>query len=276
MEKRLMTIMVINGIIVAFIILFDFLFLREIPELFTSVIIVSLIMFALPIILVRYYEMVKVKGLEENFPQFIRDLVESLRSGMTLPKAVESISRNDYGNLSQLVKRLNVQLNWGIPFDQAFLKFSRGTKSKLIGRMTLTIIESHRFGGNLSDVFEAISSTSLEIERLREERKLYINSQLMTGYVIFFVFLIVIIGLQKFLIPTLSDISEQTLSEDQIESQDLVAEYTSIFRNLIILQGLFAGLVIGKMSEGQVVGGIKHSLFLIIVGVFIFSVSGFI
>lgn len=276
MEKRLMTIMVINGIIVAFIILFDFLFLKEIPGLFTSVIIVSLIMFVLPITLIRYYEMVKVKGLEENFPQFIRDLVESLRSGMTLPKAVESISRNDYGNLSQLVKRLNVQLNWGIPFNQAFLKFSRGTKSKLIGRMTLTIIESHRFGGNLTDVFEAISSTSLEIERLREERKLYINSQLMTGYVIFFVFLIVIIGLQKFLIPTLSDISEQTLSEDQIESQDLAAEYTSIFRNLIILQGLFAGLVIGKMSEGQVVGGIKHSLFLIIVGVFIFSVSGLI
>lgn len=275
MEKRLMTIMVINGIIVAFIILFDLLFLREIPGLFTSVIIVSLVMFVLPIALVRYYEMVKIKGLEENFPQFIRDLVESLRSGMTLPKAVESISRNDYGNLSQLVKRLNAQLNWGIPFNQAFLKFSRSTKSKLIGRMTLTIIESHRFGGNLTDVFEAISSTSLEIERLREERKLYINSQLMTGYVIFFVFLIVIIGLQKFLIPTLSDISEQTLTEEQKE-QDLAAEYTSIFRNLIILQGLFAGLVIGKMSEGQVVGGIKHSLFLIIVGVFIFSVSGFI
>jgi len=275
MEERLMTIMVINGIIVAFIILFDLLFLREIPGLFTSVIIVSLIMFALPIALVRYYEMVKIKGLEENFPQFIRDLVESIRSGMTLPKAVESISRNDYGNLSQLVKRLDAQLNWGIPFNQAFLKFSRSTKSKLIGRMTLTIIESHRFGGNLTDVFEAISSTALEIERLREERKLYINSQLMTGYVIFFVFLIVIIGLQKFLIPTLSDISEQTLSEEQKE-QDLAAEYTSIFRNLIILQGLFAGLVIGKMSEGQVVGGIKHSLFLIIVGVFIFSVSGLI
>ena len=270
-----MTIMVINGIIVAFIILFDLLFLREIPGLFTSVIIVSLIMFVLPIALVRYYEMVKIKGLEENFPQFIRDLVESIRSGMTLPKAVESISRNDYGNLSQLVKRLDAQLNWGIPFNQAFLKFSRSTKSKLIGRMTLTIIESHRFGGNLTDVFEAISSTALEIERLREERKLYINSQLMTGYVIFFVFLIVIIGLQKFLIPTLSDISEQTLTEEQKE-QDLAAEYTSIFRNLIILQGLFAGLVIGKMSEGQVAGGIKHSLFLIIVGVFIFSVSGLI
>lgn len=275
MDKRLMTIMVINGLIVAFILIFNFLFLRDIPSLFTSVIIVSLIMLVLPIALVRYYEMIKVKALEENFPQFIRDLVESIRSGMTLPQAIESISKNDYGDLSPLVKKLNAQLDWGIPFDKAFLKFSRGTKSKLIGRTTLTIIESHRFGGNLTDIFEAISSTSLEIERLREERKLYINSQLMTGYVIFFVFLIVIIGLQKFLIPTLADISDESLTADT-EEQDLAGEYTSIFRNLIILQGLFAGLVIGKMSEGQLVGGIKHSLFLIIIGVLIFSISGFI
>lgn len=266
----------INGIIVALIILFDFLFLREIPGLFTSIIIVSAIMFILPIALIRYYEMIKVKSLEEHFPQFIRDLVESVRAGMTLPQALESISGNDYGNLSPFAKRLNAQLNWGIPFDQAFLKFSRSTKSKLIGRMTLTIIESHRFGGNLTDIFEAISSTSLEIERLREERKLYINSQLMTGYVIFFVFLIVIIGLQRFLIPTLTGISEEALTGDQLGAQDMATEYRSIFRNLIILQGLFAGLVIGKMSEGQIAGGIKHSLFLIIVGVLIFSVSGFI
>jgi flagellar protein FlaJ len=232
-------------------------------------------MLVLPIALVRYYQMVKIKALEENFPQFIRDLVESIRSGMTLPQAIESISKNDYGNLSPLVKKLNAQLDWGIPFDKAFLKFSRNTNSKLIGRTTLTIIESHRFGGNLTDIFEAISSTSLEIERLREERKLYINSQLMTGYVIFFVFLIVIIGLQKFLIPTLADISDEGLTEE-VEEKDLAAEYTSIFRNLIILQGLFAGLVIGKMSEGQLAGGIKHSLFLIIIGVLIFSIAGFI
>jgi flagellar protein FlaJ len=275
MDKRLKIIMIINGLIVALILIFNFLFLREMPSVFTSVIIVSFIMLVLPIALVRYYQMVKIKALEENFPQFIRDLVESIRSGMTLPQAIESISKNDYGNLSPLVKKLNAQLDWGIPFDKAFLKFSRNTNSKLIGRTTLTIIESHRFGGNLTDIFEAISSTSLEIERLREERKLYINSQLMTGYVIFFVFLIVIIGLQKFLIPTLADISDEGLTEE-VEEKDLAAEYTSIFRNLIILQGLFAGLVIGKMSEGQLAGGIKHSLFLIIIGVLIFSIAGFI
>ena len=187
-------------------------------------------------------------------------------------RQIKSISDNDYGHLSPYVKKLDAQLDWGVPFDKAFLKFSKSTKSKLIGRIASTIIESHRFGGNLTDIFDAISSVSVEIERLREERKLYIHSQLITGYIIFFVFLVVIIGLQKFLVPTLTEVSvgEIVTSPKEIES-----EYNTIFRNLIIMQGLFAGLVIGKMSEGAVASGIKHSLFLLIVGLIVYTLAGF-
>jgi len=192
---------------------------------------------------------------------------------MTLPQAVKSVSKNDYGHLSPYIKKLDAQLDWGIPFDNALLKFSKITGSKLIGRVTSTIIESHRFGGNLTDIFESISSTSIEIERLREERKLYINSQLITGYVIFFVFLLVIIGLQRFLVPSLTDV---TVGELTATPEEIQVQYSEIFRNLVILQGLFAGLVIGKMSEGAIVGGIKHSLFLVIIGTIIQTLSQFI
>jgi len=272
MEKKLMTIAIINGIIVAMIFLMNFLFLRDIPSIFSSVIIVGLIMLFVPIAIIRYYEISRIKSLEDLFPQFIRDVVESIRSGMTLPQAIESISKNDYGNLSPHVKRLNAQLNWGIPFDKALLKFSKMTRSKLIGRVTSTIIESHSFGGNLTDIFENISDTMIEIERLREERRLYISSQMMTGYVIFFVFLIVIVGLQRFLVPTLSEVAVGELTGSEIQV-DMAADYAGLFRNLIILQGFFAGLVIGKMSEGAVSTGIKHSLLLIIIGIAIYTVS---
>ena len=249
-----------------------FLF-RDVPELLSTIIILGAIMFVVPIALVRYYEIWKIKAAEDYFPQFMRDLVEVIRSGMTLPQAVKSVTVNDYGHLTPYIKKLDAQLEWGIPFDKALLKFSKSTKSKLIGRITSTIIESHRFGGNLTDIFESISSTSVEIERLREERKLYINSQLITGYVIFFVFLIVIIGLQKFLVPSLTEVA---VGEIATAPKEMEVQYGEMFRNLVILQGMFAGLVIGKMSEGAIVGGIKHSLFLVILGTVIYSLSQFI
>ena len=40
----------------------------------------------------------------------------------------------------------------------------------------------------------------------------------------------------------------------------------------IIIQGFFAGLATGKMSEGTIVAGLKHSIFLIIAGYGIFSI----
>jgi flagellar protein FlaJ len=268
---KLKIITIVNGIIVGLIILFDFLFLREVSNLFSLIIILAIIMFIVPIALIKYYETWKVKTLEDSFPPFMIDLVESVRSGMALPQAIESVSNNDYGSLSPYIKRLNAQLNWGIPFENAFLAFSRSTKSKLIGRIASTIIESHKFGGNLTDIFEAISTTAVEIERLREERKLYMSSHMITGYIIFFVFLIVIIGLEKFLVPSLS----QTSSGASVEktAKDMSNEYRAIFRNLIIIQGFFAGLVIGKMSEGAVANGIKHSLILMIVGLLVYTLS---
>jgi len=271
---RLKTITIVNGIIVAVIILFDFLFLREISNLFSLIIILAIIMFVVPIALIKYYEGWKVTSLEDTFSPFMRDLVESVRSGMALPQAIEVIADNDYGSLSPYIKRLNAQLSWGIPFENAFLAFSRSTKSKLIGRIASTIIESHRFGGNLTDILEAISTTAVETERLREERKLYMSSHMITGYIIFFVFLVVIIGLEKFLVPSLSQSSSGGLIGNA--GKDMSADYKAMFRNLIIIQGFFAGLVIGKMSEGAVASGIKHSLILMIVGILMYVMSSFL
>lgn len=276
-DQKTLTLLVISGFISITILAVAYFSLRDIPHLFSSTIIIAIIVFVAPIFLVKYNEMSRIKSLEDIFPQFMHDLVEAVRSGMTLPQAMSTIVKNDYGSLNFYVRKLNAQLEWGIPFGKAFLSFTRSTKSKVIGRIGSTVIESHEYGGNLTDVLETISKTTVEIERLREERKMYLNSQLISGYIIFFVFLAVIIALQKFLVPTLSQVSIRQLTEGGAEagSQVMMNEYKSVFRNLIVIQGLFAGLVIGKMSEGAVVGGIKHSLFLIIIGLFIFTITTF-
>ncbi len=274
MQDKTIIILGVSGIVAILIAGFSFLFLRDVPLLFSTMLIISGIVLFAPIGIIKYAELQEIKLLEEGFPQFMNDLVESVRSGMTLPQAIKGLGENEYGALTFYVKKLSAQLDWGIPFSKAFLSFTKSTKSILIARLGSTIIESHEFGGNLTDVFESISTTTLEIEKLREERKLYLNSQMMSGYIIFFVFLLVLIGLQKFLVPSLSDI--QPVGEEDIEQiskEQLTGEYKSIFRNLVILQGVFAGLVIGKMAEGAVAAGFKHSAIMIIAGVVIFTVA---
>lgn len=273
--KKIYLIIVLSSVMTGMILLINFLYLRTITDIFSSINLIAAFLFALPIVMVKYMENRKLKMLEEMFPIFLRDFVESIRGGMTVPHALKSVSKNDYKVLSPYIKKMAAQMDWGIPADKVFLKFSKESKSKLIGRIISSVVESHRFGGNLSDTFEALSNTSLEVERLREERKLFLNSQLMTGYIVFFVFLSVIIGLEKFLVPSLAQVNPGGIGMSGLgpPQENLVSEYKVIFRNLILIQGLFAGLSVGKMAEGTTISGVKHSMFMMFVGILIYMIA---
>lgn len=276
-KKRTFLILLFNTLLSMGILLINFMMLRDAPTVFSTINILALFVFAFPVIIIRYNEYKKTQEVEDMFPIFLRDFVETTKGGMTIPHAMKSLTRNDYKALNPYVKQMAAQLNWGIPVQTVLMKFAKKTDSTLIMRVVSSVIESHKFGGNLSDTFEALSGTAVEIDRLREERKLYMNSQIMTGYIVFFVFLGVMIGLQKFLVPSLSEVSAGGVFGSETapaeETPDLAQEYQVIFKNLILIQGLFAGLSVGKMSEGSMVSGTKHSLFMMFVGFLVFTVA---
>ena len=276
MEKKLLTLLIISGSLGAAISLVNFLYFSGLESSISSTIyIMAVFVVVFPVIMLRYTAHQKIKNLEEMFPVFLRDFVESIRGGMPVPQAFKAISINDYKDLTPYVKRMSAQLDWGITVEKTLLNFSKQVKSKLISRIISSVVESHKFGGNLADTFEALSATSLEVDRLREERKLYLNSQMITGYIVFFVFLAVMIGLQQFLVPSLTQVSTQSLTGLGTGQEALTAtagKYKEIFRNLIIIQGIFAGLAVGKMAEGAVVAGLKHSAIMAIVGSLIYLV----
>lgn len=269
------------GAVIAYITfaLFNYLYLSKVTGYAITMYLVGAIVVAMPLVVIKYFENKRVKDMEKNFPVFLQDFVESVRGGMTLPQAFKTISVNQYGVLTPLVKKMSAQLDWGIPVEIVLLNFSKETKSRLISRIVSTVMESHKFGGKLLETFEALSGTAIEVERLRAERRLFLNSQVITGYIIFFVFLAVIIGLEKYLVPSLGQVSAQSLTQisaggTSASQSNIAKEYSEIFRNLILLQGLFAGLTVGKMSEGAVVAGIKHSVFMMVSGILVFLIAG--
>lgn len=273
-KNKMLILIIMNSILVGGILTINYLMLRESASLFSSINLIAMFIFIFPIIMIKYTEYKKLKELEELFPVFLRDFVGSIRGGMTIPHALKSITRNDYKGLNPYVRKMAAQLDWGIPVETVLMKFAKESRSKLIGRIISSVRESHRFGGNLADTLEALSNTAVEVEHLREERRLYLHSQMITGYIVFFVFLAVMIGLEKFLVPSLSEVSTGLPGAEVAPRVNLATEYNAIFRNLILIQGLFAGLSTGKMAEGAVIAGLKHSLFMMFIGALIFTIAG--
>lgn len=228
---------------------------------------------SIPSIMRFYRKYTTAKQIEEQFIAFMRDLTEAIKSGMTLPTALKTCAKKSYYALTPFVRDLSSQIEWGIPFQKALEIFSNKTKNKTIRRSINTIIQTYKVGGKLDEIMSAVSKSLAEINKIKQERSASVHSQIVTSYLIFFIFIFILVILQTFLIPALSipEAAQTVLPNVQIAPMTEV--YTQSFLNFIIIQGFFAGLVTGKLAEGSLVAGTKHSLFLIAIGYAVFSLA---
>lgn len=243
------------------------------------------------------------KEIEMRFPEFVRNLAGSIKSGMPAPRAIMHVSHIDYGALSPYVKKLANQIEWSIPVHKALFNFARDTRNMIIRRSIASIIEAEMSGGNIEDVLESVTSSVVEIKKLKQRRRAATHAQVIQSYVIFAVFLVVMIIIQNLLVPYIQGMQQEG-GNSQFASapgfsvtgslgglkmnvkfdttsfpgfMNSLGEWFSslhgIFLMVAVIQALFAGLVVGKLSEGSVIFGIKHSLVLVILAFFIITLA---
>lgn len=269
--------------------IFDFLLMSESP-LFIPLLAIALIAATSQWLLDFFNRSKNQKEIEEKFPEFVRNLVGSVKSGMPINKAVIHVSHIDYGALSPHIKKLANKLEWNVPLHRALISFGNETGSKVIKRAIVTVIEAEQSGGNIEDVLESMTSSLIEIKTLKDKRRAAIHGQIVQSYVIYIVFLMVMIVIQNFLMPWISGVQDQTKSfgdqdasiagttfssnlqkvnirfssfeEFIITTIQWLSSLNGVFMMMSLIQGLFAGLVIGKLSEGEARLGWKHSLIM--------------
>jgi flagellar protein FlaJ len=213
--------------------------------------------------LFEYMRYKENKEIEERFPDFLRDVTENIKTGMTLTQAIIATKNTYYGALSPHIKKIVTKIDWSIPFEQVLREFSSRT-TPLIKKTISTIVETYSGGGDITQILDASGKTIKEINKIRKERFSAIYNQMITGYIIFFIFIGTLIILQKYLVPTLFAFSSSDIGMSSVEGT--AKTYSDIFQWLILIEGFFSGLVVGKMAEGSLLAGLKHSFILIIVG----------
>jgi flagellar protein FlaJ len=250
------------GVGVLLIILdFVFLFKSNINLMYFLGVIIVLITL-LPFVISVTLASTKQKEKESRFLEFTRDLVENVRSGTPIGKAIINLKTRDYGTLTPHVQKLINQLSLGIPLSDGLLNFAKDTRSKVISRAIGLISEAERSGGEIENILVSVSNSINQIEQLKKEQKSAVYSLVVQGYIIFFVFIIIVLVLQYYIIPMtggLGNINDLSATVAPTESKDLGGALLSF----LIVQSFFAGVVIGKISEGNIFDGIKHSFILI-------------
>ena len=203
---------------------------------------------------------------EEMFLEFSRSLTESVKTGTPISKGIINIKDKSYGVLSGNIKKLANQISLGIPLSNALQVFSKDVNNKTVSRAITLIGQAEKSGGDIGEILDSVTDAVNTSDKLKKERKAVISTLVVQGYIIFFIFLIIILVLQFKIIPMVSGIGDIGATSAAIIPGQKTAQLDvgNAFLYLLLIQGFFSGLTIGKLSEKNLKAGIKHSFILTI------------
>ena len=237
-------------------------------DLLNLMLVISILVVAVPFMISFLLGQTRQREKEEKFLEFTRDLVESVRSGTPISKGVINLRGRAYGTLSPHVEKLANQLTIGITLTDALITFAKETNSPVISRAVGLISEAERAGGNIEVILESVSDSVAQVEKLRKERQASVSNLVTQGYMIFFVFIVIMLVMEFKILPLVSDL--QTSEGLSVEAKQLDADQFSMpLFTMLLVQSFFAGLVIGKISEGTLRAGIRHSFVLLTVSLLV-------
>ncbi|MFH0905810.1 MAG: type II secretion system F family protein [archaeon] len=248
-----------KGLIISLVV---FIFLFK-----TKILIFSIFPFLIAIGLASQKYSSEIKSYNQYLFVFLDDLKDLLLGGMNIVTALEILSENDYGSLSEIIKRISAQVSIGVPFEAAIEGVFSEIESPMFAKVAQVISESTRYGGNLIKVFESVSNYVKTIDEMNLARKSKTFSTIFSSYFMFFVFIAIILIIQIVFLPLMSS-GSLTQSSGLDQNQNLKnTNFNTYFLYLILIQGIFAGPMIGKISESSAIAGIKHSIILLSISI---------
>ena len=243
------------------IIITALLTLKDKP-LFDDYLFFATVVAVFPPAVLSYLEYRWKKSIDEHLPDLFRNIVQAQQTGMTLPQALEEASKRDYGPLTEELKKMVNKMSWGLSFEEAFQEFRKRVDTPLVQKTIPLIIEANRSGGHVEKVFAPMGNFIQATLTMEKERRAQTRPYIAIIYVAFYVFVLTIVLLFK---TFFVEMGGSPITGFAVLTSE---EAWHIFFHMSSIQAFFGGLVAGKMGEGTVSAGLKHSVILMASGYF--------
>jgi flagellar protein FlaJ len=227
----------------------------------------------IPPAIVEFNNSVWLKQVDRNLPRLLRDITESIRSGMPLVRALEIATKRDYGPITQILETAMVNFNLTSDLDGSLLWLGESLIRPSGKRMATILLEAEKSGGRMLDVMDTSITMFTSIDEYRDEKQSVVGPYVLMVYVSSLIFLFIgWVIITQFLTP----LANQNLNIPGVAS--LIGKMLSInyYKSIIfwaaIMEGLIGGLVAGKITDSKVSSGLIHSVSLILITIVFFSI----
>lgn len=208
------------------------------------------------------------RSLERILPEFVRDVAEGRKTGLSPEVAIERLGGRRYGVLTKHVKKMGAQLSWGVSLSTVVSTFTAGVGSWITKAIGVLLIEVVDVGGGTIRSFSDMAEFTRNINEMEGERRAALRPFIFITYVAGVMVIITTFILVYLLnAPAVSGIGANTPTVDP-NAIDLLLT-TAVFDSFVI------GIVAGKMGESGITDGFKHSIFLVIASLIAINLARF-
>jgi archaeal flagellar protein FlaJ len=220
----------------------------------------------------RSQELSRVEKIEERLPDFLRDVAEAGRFGMTLPDAIIVASKGRYGLLTEEIKKMASQLEWGVPVATALRLFEERVPTPLVQRVVSIVTRANEAGGNVADVLTMVAHDTREAQLQVKAREITMLTYLTVIYISFGVFLVTIYIMAAIFLPDMitagAGVANSSLSGQGglTLAFALVPQLFLAFFVAVIAHAVGDGVMAGILQKGQIAYGLQHATYMLIGG----------
>jgi len=216
----------------------------------------SLIIIAIPGLAADYYFIGRERSVQQGITQFLRDLVETRKSGLSPERCIEALSSRDYRGFSKHLRAIRLKLSWGYPIRQIYEEFKENVRNWLALVNIYLLIDTIEVGGGTEESLETLAEFAESTKQLEEQKRAilmpltivpYIGAALLTATTVMF------LGFFSSMSSLGVSIQHVTLNR--------------VLLTPLALHSFILGLVTGKIVSGRVSAGFKHSVFLMLVAI---------
>ena len=214
----------------------------------------------------------RISKIEDRLPDFLRDVAEAGRFGMTLPDAIVVASTGRYGLLTDEIKKMASQLEWGVPVATALRLFEERVPTPLVQRVVSIITRANEAGGNVADVLTMVAHDTRETQLEAQSRQISMLTYVTVIYIAFFVFLVTIYIMAAVFLPQMILAGQGVASSSLSGAGALTLQFGFVpvlflaFLVAVIVHAVGDGIMAGVLFNGRIAEGMQHATIMLAVG----------
>ena len=242
-------------------------------EVTAYAVVVPFLIVAVPLALFHDLKKRRQNKILSRFPDKLNSIADANKMGLSFTESLKRTSKTSTGYLAKELRTTYNDVRWNADTDYALTKFAKRVEVPEVSRTIKLIIEARSATGEIHKVLKIAANDAKARLDLRKHRRLQASQHMSIVVLGFLVYLLIILMLDRAFIQPIGEQVGNVALEGNAEvgaavpvEQIPVEEYRMLFFHSVVVQAVGNGLIAGKISNNDILSGLKYSIGFLVVG----------